>query len=219
MTMNKTTLSNLFTGLLVLCALTVTGLMVRRELMASEGNSRFSTVTGWERIAADGHPMGAAAAPVTIVEFSDFQCPFCAKAHEELQTVRARHGDQLKVVFRHFPLPSHPHAFTAAVAAECAAEQGRFEAYHDRLFRMQDSVGVRGWDRFAADAGVADAAAFSQCMEKDAVRAKVERDRRLAAGLGTNGTPTWIINGKMFKGMMTAAEWEPLIQDALAESR
>lgn len=213
------TISNVFTGILVLCALVITGMVVRRELSADGGKAEPATVTGWERIASVGHVMGAADAPVTLVELSDFQCPFCAQAHLQLQEVRARHGDRLKVVFRHYPLPSHAHAFNAAVAAECAGEQGVFEAYHDRLFRMQDSIGVRGWDQFARDAGVKDLAAFGQCLETDAVRGRVERDRRLAAGLGTNGTPTWIINGKMFKGMMTADDWEPLIQDALADAK
>jgi protein-disulfide isomerase len=213
----KQSLSNVLTGILVLCALAVTGMMVRREFFAPEGPP-VARVDGWQKIAREGHALGSAAAPVTIIEYSDFQCPFCAQAHRELKQVRAKWGNRLNVVFRHYPLESHAHAFEAAVAAECAAEQGRFDAYHDRLFTLQDSIGVRGWEQFARDAQVANLAAFDQCLESTAVRGRVERDRKLGAGLGTRGTPTFIVNGKMFKGALTAAQWDPWIERALADA-
>lgn len=217
--MMKKILPNLFTGILVLCALVVTTLLVRRELTGKAAAPGTAQVQNWERIAAAGNRLGSKSAPVTIIEFSDFQCPFCAQAHQELKKVRAAHGAEVSVVFRHFPLPSHAHAFDAAVASECAAEQGAFDAYHDRLFSLQDSVGVRAWDAFAADARVADIPAFNRCLESPPVRARVERDRRLAAGLGTRGTPTFIVNGTMFKGSLTAREWEPWIAKALADAK
>jgi protein-disulfide isomerase len=211
----KQTLNNLLTGLLVVCALVVTGLMVRREFTDPQVLAA-ATVHNWQKIAREGRALGSPAAPVTIVEYSDFQCPFCAQAHQELKQVRAKYGDQVNVVFRHYPLESHAHAFEAAVASECAGEQGRFDPYHDRLFTLQDSIGVRGWEQFAGDAGVADIPAFNQCLESTAVRGRVERDRRLGEGLGTRGTPTFIINGKMFKGALTAEQWDPWIERALA---
>lgn len=217
--MNRSALlSNLATGLLVACAVAVTAAVLRREFLAAApapAAAEPRRIDDWKPLAREGARMGSAEAPVTIVEFSDFQCPFCRTVQAPLAAVRARHGDRVAIVFRHLPLDAiHPHARAAANAAECAGEQGRFEAYHDRLFAAQDSIGTTPWERFAADAAVPDLAAFESCVAEDRYAARVERDARLGAELGLEATPTLIVNGTVYSGAPSEAELERLVAAA-----
>jgi protein-disulfide isomerase len=215
--MNKTLLSNLVTGLMVLCGLVVTGAVVHREFIAAPAAASQPDLTprpvkNWTELASAGQRMGRAGAPVTIVEFSDFQCPFCATFAATLAKVRAKHADRVAVLYRHYPIDAlHPHARTAALAAECAGAQGRFEPYHDRLFAQQDSIGSKPWERFAAEAGVPDTDAFARCVREGKLTANVERDAALAEAAGITLTPTLVINGTLFPGAMPEAELEKWI--------
>lgn len=206
--------SNLLTGVLVGCAVLVTAAVVKREFLSSAAAApgpdlRPRKLENAAALASAGQVMGSPDAPVKIVEFSDFQCPFCARAQATIETVRRRHPDRVAVVFRHFPLDAiHPHARTAALAAECAAEQGRFHAYHDALFAAQDSIGVRAWDEFAAQAGVGNLPAFRECVASRRHAPAVERDARVAAGLGLQVTPSLIVNGELRPGLPTEEDLE-----------
>ncbi|HEX8392660.1 MAG TPA: thioredoxin domain-containing protein [Longimicrobium sp.] len=213
----RTFASHLFTGVLVVCAVVMTVAVAKREFIAraAEPPSVARRLVGAERLADTGRVMGRATAPVRVVEFSDFQCPFCAQMQAALRNVRARHPDRVAVVYRHFPLDAiHPHARTAAMAAECAGEQGRFEAYHDALFAGQEAIGTRGWDRFAAEAAVPDTAAFGACLRAQRPAAAVDRDARAAAALKLNVTPSLIINGELRPGTLSEAELERWILGA-----
>ncbi|HEX6039797.1 DsbA family protein, partial [Longimicrobium sp.] len=209
--------SDVATGLLVVCALIVTAAVVRREFFvtpaaAAQPNSEPRPVENGEEIAAAGQRMGPAGAPVQIVEFSDFQCPFCATFSRTLRQLRAKYPDRVSVLYRHAPIDQlHPHARRAALAAECAGEQGRFEPYHDRLFAQQDSIGVKPWARFAAEAGVPDAAAFDQCVRDERLMARVARDADLARKTGIDVTPTIVIDGTLIPGTLSEAELEKWI--------
>ena len=216
----KEKLANATTAALVLCALTLTALLVRKELFPAgpENVVEVREIDGWERFAREGHVLGRRAAPVTIVEFSDFQCPFCAAAHRSLVEVRRKYPDEVAVIYRHLPLAGHPHAFTAALATECAADQGAFEAYHDLLFAKQDSIGLVPWDGLARAAGVAEVGRFRECMERETFRDRVERDRAAAFRLRAEGTPTFLVNGKLFRGAVTAAGWDGWILPTLEAS-
>lgn len=216
--MNRTTLlSNLLTGILVVCAVLVTAVVLRRELLdpplpAEAAVSALRQVEDWEELAREGTVMGPADAPVRIVEFSDFQCPFCRVVQETLAAVRSRHPERVAIVYRHLPLDAiHPHARAAANAVECAGEQGRFAEYHDRLFELQDSIGTMPWDRYAADAAVPDLEAFRRCVTENRYADRVERDARLAAELGLDVTPTLIVNGTIYPGAPTEEELERLV--------
>ncbi len=217
--MNRNFLSNLATAAMVICALAVTGLLVRREFFSLPGRAgqpdmRPRRVDDWEGLLAAGQWMGRRDAPVRIVEFSDFQCPFCARAQPALDAVRRRHPDRVAVLYRHFPLDAiHPHARPAAVASECAAAQGRFEQLATLLFARQDSLGVTPWVRFAREAGVRDSAAFERCMADPRTMAAVDRDVRAARETDVQVTPTLIINGTLRPGALTEAELEELIAD------
>lgn len=151
-------------------------------------------VPDWREYAAVGYRIGSPGAPVTIVEFSDFQCPICKRASEGLREIRRRHPGEVSIVFRHFPLPMHDSAMGAARAAHCASEQGAFEAYHDLLFSSQESIGRRSWVEYAQSAGITDAKSFEGCATGAAAHATVERDLAAGRRIGVTGTPTFLIN-------------------------
>src|SRR5690349_23884305 len=136
-------LSNLATVTLVACALMITGLVVRRELFAPTASAvaEERNVGNWRSAPGEGRVIGRNDAPKQIVAFSDFQCPYCAEARTQIDSILARNPG-VSVVFRHLPIQSiHPHAFNAAVASECAGEQDRFRAFHDALFDAQAEIG------------------------------------------------------------------------------
>jgi protein-disulfide isomerase len=171
------------------------------------------TVQDWKRYAV-GTRLGPDKATITITEFSDFQCPFCKQFAGDLQRLRARRPD-IAVVFRHYPLDNvHPLARMAALAAECAADQGRFEAYHNTLFDAQDSLGRVPWATFASRAGVPDLARFRSCVDNGQTSSRVERDVRAGNELRVNGTPTVLINDRRYPEPPTLRLLDSLIDAA-----
>ena len=217
----KKILDRALTAVMVVCAVTMTGLAVLRHFSAPPGPAarELPRVEAWERLAAVGQVIGDPAAPVRIVEFADFQCPYCATVRERLRALRESNGGKVAVVYRHLPLTSiHPHAVEAAVASECAAAQQRFEPFHELLYARRDSIGKVPHEEFAARAGVPDAAAFRACMAGSAAKEAVRRDAEAAAGLGLNATPTFIVNGRMIVGAPAPGELEGLVQAALREA-
>ena len=158
-----------------------------------------------------GHSRGSAAAPVTIVEFSDFECGHCAQFHHTVDDVLRRYAQNIRVVFHHFPLDSecnpsltgrlHPKACLAAVASECAAQQGQFWQYHDVLFNNQKQLGRQSLIEYAARLGL-DTTRFTACLDSAEPRARVQNDVTEAAALGVDSTPTVFINGRLVKGAL-----------------
>jgi protein-disulfide isomerase len=153
------------------------------------------------------------------VEFSDFQCPACRAAAETLRRVRQRYPQQVAVLYRHAPIPSHEHAADAARASQCAGEQGRFEAYHDALFAHQKSIGQISWTAFADTAGVADGNAFASCVNGGGTGAAVEDDRSEARRLGVSATPTLLINEQLIVGAPSEEEIVSMIEKSLRGAR
>jgi protein-disulfide isomerase len=137
---------------------------------------------------------------MTIVEWSDFQCPFCARMTTALQDARRRHPSAITIIYRYLPLPIHPAAYPAALAGTCADEQGRFEAMHDELFARQAELGKTPWQTLAASAGVSDTVKFDSCMSSKRHAASIEHDLDVADSLNINATPALIINGKLYIG-------------------
>lgn len=211
----KSLLSTITTVILTLCALLITGILIRREFFAPASAQAPHEVDHWEELAAGGHTMGSANADVRILEFSDFQCPYCAELAPRLRAIRAKYPNQVAVVYRHFPLDAHPHAAQAAQATECAAAQGRFEPYHDALFAASDSIGVTTWDEFARRAGVPAIEAFHECVETKRYAGKVDQDAAAALSVAALGTPTLIINGRMFPETPSPAQLDIEVQRAL----
>lgn len=150
----------------------------------------------WHAALEGGHRLGSEKAPAQLIVVADFQCPACKRFNGQvLPRVREQFGDQLAISFRHWPLEYHAEAVPAAIAAECAAEQGSFWALHDTLFAQQASLGTKPYPLMAADAGVSDTSAFRQCLSDPGAAAAVQRDLGLAESIGGSGTPTIILNG------------------------
>lgn len=185
---------NLLTGILALCAVIVTLLVVRRELFPPKAEAAVpvATVRNWRDFGRDGHRRGPDDAPVTIVEFSDFQCPFCRAMAARLDTLREEYPGKVAVVYRHYPLPIHEHAVAAARAADCAAEQGRFWPMHDVLFQRQDAIGKTEWRTFGSAAQVPDTTGFRRCLGRES--GTMQRDREAGRQLQVDRTPTLLVN-------------------------
>jgi len=169
------------------------------------------------RVAVDvaGRPIrGNKDAPVTIVEFSDFQCPYCSRARPAVNKVRETYGDKVRVIFRNFPLSIHPQALKAGEAASCAAEQGKFWEMHDRLFANQAKLQVPDLKEHAAALGL-DAAAFAQCLDSSRHTADVQRDVEAGTGYGVSGTPSFFINGRPLVGAQPFEGFAQVIDDEL----
>jgi diadenylate cyclase len=148
------------------------------------------------------HVRGAATAPVTLVEYGDFECPYCGRMYPVVKELRKRAGDRLRVVFRHFPLDSvHPHARRAAEAAEAAAAQGRFWEMHDLLFENQDDLDDEALRRYAARLGL-DLARFEDDLAERRHAPRVREDRLDGERTGVEGTPTFFINGARYEGSL-----------------
>ncbi|MEA2639416.1 MAG: hypothetical protein QOF51_810 [Chloroflexota bacterium] len=146
------------------------------------------------------HMLGPANAPVSLVEYGDFECPYCGRAYPVVEEIRRRLGDRLCFVYRHFPLTQiHPHAQHAAEAAEAAGAQGRFWAMHGTLFENQHALTDADLARYAAAIGL-DLARFTQEMEAGIYIPRVREDFLSGVRSGVNGTPTFFINGRRHDG-------------------
>ncbi|WHZ17295.1 MAG: hypothetical protein OJF52_004147 [Nitrospira sp.] len=166
-------------------------------------------------ISTDDDPStGSADAPVTIVEFSDFQCPYCKRSAAMIKKILRVYGEKVRFVYRDYPAPNHVHAKQAAEAAQCAAAQGKFWAYHDLLFEHQQ--GSSGWDfnRLAQQASM-DMPAFSHCLDTHEYASEVEGDLRDALNVGVTSTPTFFINGRPLIGAKSFEEFKLLIDSTL----
>jgi protein-disulfide isomerase len=164
-------------------------------------------------LSADSHAFGAAAeqAELTIVEFGDFECPFCGTATVPLRTVVARYKDRVRLVYRHFPYESiHPNALSAALASECAAEQGNFWGMHDKLYANQAALGLGSLAVYAEELGL-DVAAFERCMAEERHLDRVRRDRNAGEQIGIAGTPTFFFNGQRVAGSIPLDILEQII--------
>ena len=167
------------------------------------------------RIGDDGTApsTGARDAPVTIVEFSDFQCPFCRRAQSTLKQILQKYGNKVRLVFKHLPLDIHAEAFVSAQAAFCAAEQGFFWQYHEALF-ASNGLAPELLKRTASRLGL-DMPKFTSCLVSEASRAAVLKDVREARQFGINATPTFIVNGKLVRGAIGFDEFTILIEQEL----
>jgi protein-disulfide isomerase len=167
-------------------------------------------------VAVDGSPTrGAAQAPVTLVEFSDYQCPYCARVQAELKKVRETYKDQVKIVFKDFPLSHiHPQAQKAAEAARCAGEQDKYWDYHDVLFQNSKALQIDQLKKYAADLQL-DTAAFDTCLDSSKHAAAVRTDVAQGSELGVTGTPAFFVNGRFISGAQQFPAFQELIDSAL----
>jgi protein-disulfide isomerase len=166
-------------------------------------------------IAGDGPSLGPADAPITLVEFSDYQCPFCKSAERLVQEVVERYPTQVRVVFRHFPLDNiHPQARGAAEAAGCAGDQGKFWEYHKILFHRAPKLGEEELKDYASSAGL-DRAAFDACVAEKKHAATVQADLEAGQKIGVAGTPAFYVNGLPVAGARGVEQFAEVIDAEL----
>jgi protein-disulfide isomerase len=160
--------------------------------------------------------LGPPDAPVAIVEFSDFQCPYCQKAYSTVQAMLKKYGDRVNLSYRDFPLRSiHPRAEIAAHAARCAGEQGKFWEYHNSLFELPNQLGNEELELHAATVGV-DTEEFRTCLDSNRYGEAIERDVQDGMKAGVSGTPAFFINGILLSGSQPASVFEKTIEAELA---
>lgn len=170
-------------------------------------------------IATTDPSIGQTGAEVTLVEFSDFQCPYCQRASTTLSEIRQKYGDRVRIVWKDFPLQHiHEHAFTAAAASHCAADQGKYWQYHDRLFANQQALSPEHLKHYAADIGLR-AAEFNACLDSGKYEARVKDSLELGKRLGVNSTPTIYINGRITTGAAPYEMFAQIIDEELSRRR
>ena len=158
---------------------------------------------------------GPERANVTIVEFSDFQCPFCARVGPTLDRIHQEYGDKVRIVFKHLPLSIHPKAPAAHAAAEAAHRQGKFWEMHDKIFKGQRALSEESYVQWAGELGL-DIDRFKRDLASSDVKGAVDRDSREASALGVTGTPGFFINGKFMSGAQPFSSFKTAIDAALA---
>ena len=154
-------------------------------------------------------------APVTIVEFSDFECPYCKQVNPSLEKAVAEYGDKVRLVFRQFPLTNiHPKAVKAAEASLCAEDQGKFWEVHDAMFEDQKNLDVDNLKTIAANLEL-DVEAFNECLDSGRYNDQVAADLRAGASIGVSGTPAMFVNGRPMSGAVSFEMLAEVIDDEL----
>jgi protein-disulfide isomerase len=170
-----------------------------------------------EKVAVGNSPVqGARNASVTVVEFADYECPYCRKVEPTLEKLRKEYGDRVAFAFKDFPLPMHKHAQKAAEAARCAEAQGKFWDFHDKLFSA-DSLEIPEMKTYARSMNL-DGAKFDKCLDSGETAAEIQKDQAEGSKLGMTGTPTFFVNGHFISGNVPYETMRGLLEQELAES-
>ncbi len=173
----------------------------------------------FKKVTADDHLRGAADAPVTIVEYSDFECPYCGRFHPSLQRLMDEYDGRVNWVYRHFPLSFHPQARPAALASECAAEQGKFWEFADGLFENQTRLGSALFGELADDLGL-NRSKFDDCLSSQKYADRVDTDLQEGQAAGVTGTPGSFIVGadgtpRLVPGAVPYEQLKAMIEEVL----
>jgi len=193
----------------------------RRAAYLNELKAKHKTSTALRppivKVETAGRPEkgGGAKAPVTIVMFSDYECPFCKRGEDVIDQVMKTYGDKVRLVFRDYPLPMHAQARPAAEAAACAHEQGKYWEYHNKLFSNQSKLSDTDLKGYAKELGL-DEAKFAKCLSDKPHTAAIDKDVADGSKVGVNGTPAFFINGRMLSGAQPFEKFKEIIDDELA---
>ena len=196
------------------------------DLLQKEGPRKLPTKRWQVTVDDDDASVGPKDAPVTIVQFADFQCSFCRKLEQSMAAIRKTYATQARFVFKHYPMnprcnpmvknEKHSHACDAAAAGECARRQGKFWPLHDMLYDRQSHLDRSSLDADAAEVGL-DVAAYAACMSDPTVGAAIARDASEGASVKVNGTPRTYINGRLFSGVLSEDLLDFLIRIELGQ--
>lgn len=204
------------TYLVAACAVVLTTMVVWQRLQAGRSRgpaAKWTEIKDWRTYANTGHRVGPANAPVTLVEFVDYQCPACAVFARTLRSAQAAHPNDLRIVFRHWPLAIHPMAPSLARSAECADRQGVFERFHNLVFQVHDSLQQLTVTDLARRAGAADTVAFKSCFSDSVGVNRIDQDVAAAKRLGGRGTPTILLNNRRLEFVPDSAELDGMIRE------
>jgi protein-disulfide isomerase len=166
-------------------------------------------------VAAEGPSKGESNAPITIVEFSDFECPFCSRAEDSVKKVMEVYKGKVRLVYRDFPLPFHGKAQKASEAALCAQDQGKYWEMHERLFANQQALALPELKAHAKTLGL-EGGKFDQCLDSGAKAPIVEASKKAGEAVGVNGTPAFFINGRPLSGAVPFEQFKEIIDHELA---
>jgi protein-disulfide isomerase len=167
------------------------------------------------QLADDEPARGPTDAPIVLVEYSDYECPYCARAQASVQQVLQTYGDKVRLVYRDFPLSNHANAHLAAQAGLCANEQNRFWDYHDMLYANADALTPADLRRYATDLDL-DPASFAECLDSGRFAGAVDADLESGQQYGVSGTPAFFINGRLLSGAQPFAAFQKIIDEELA---
>ena len=160
------------------------------------------------------HIRGNKDAKVVLIEYSDFECPFCSRHHPNMLKLMEEYGDDVAWVIRHFPLSFHPEAMPAAVASECANEQGKFWEYADAMFENQDSLGENYYPKLAKELGL-NVTSFESCLDSGKYDDMIASQQAGGASAGVNGTPATFVNGELISGAVPYETLKGIVEAAL----
>lgn len=222
--MGKNKLAIVLVGFLIVAAFFIGSMWTKiRTLEGDKGGSKQTAVTPQPtgaptkvevRVNSDDPVKGNPEAKVTIVEFSDFQCPYCGRVEPTLKRILETYKDQVKLVYKNYPLSSHENAEPAALAALCAKEQGKFWEYHDLLFENQESLKAADLKKYAADLGL-DTNTFNSCFDGKKYKNQVQADLSEGNRVGVRGTPAFFINGRLLSGAQPFENFKMIIDEEL----
>jgi protein-disulfide isomerase len=165
---------------------------------------------------AKDHIWGNKNAKVTLIEYSDFECPYCARHFDTIKQIQQTYSKDVRIVFRHFPLSFHPNAQKAAEASECAGAQGKFWEMHDKIFEANKAgkMSVDQWKQDAKDLGL-DTNKFNKCLDSGAMASVVSADQAEGSAAGVGGTPATFVNGELIEGALPFESFKAKIDAAL----
>ncbi|HXU63674.1 MAG TPA: thioredoxin domain-containing protein [Polyangia bacterium] len=166
---------------------------------------------------ADAPTRGSKQPKVTIIEYSDFQCPYCGRARETVDTLMKQYGSDVQLAFKHNPLPFHQNAMPAALAAEAAREQGKFWEMHDKLFTNQVHLDRKDIDKYAQDIGL-DMGKYKEAMDKEHGKERIKNDMAEAEKFGARGTPNFFINGRNFRGAQPLEAFKSVVDEEIKKA-
>jgi len=199
----------------VIGALTVGGISAWDRFVAPARAAAPATIRDWRTYAEVGNRSGPADAPVTVVYFGDYQCPYCRMMAPRLDSLHAEFPAEVVIVHRHWPLPNHSAAYSAARAAECAGAQGHFATYNTLLYSgdaWMEDFGL--FEHLAVEAKVEDIEAFRECVMESKPVESIERDILAVRELGGRGTPTILINDKLQRTLPTLEDLRTMVREA-----
>src|SRR3989344_1952564 len=174
------------------------------------------STTGYVVKARGLNVAGSDNATVTILEYSDFQCPFCGQAEPTIKQILDKYPNDVRVIYKHFPLSQiHPYSEKAAEAAECAADQGKFWEMHDIMFANQNNLYTNSLKQYAKDIGL-NTDDFNSCLDSGAMKPLVDNDLRDGGEAGVRGTPAFFGNGRLKSGAQPFRVFDSAVKNALS---